>query len=243
LAAGRNLAPGGPGARLIDGAGARLSNLDRGRGGVNRIKAALNDLRDALASARDGADPVPGRSALKPIIAQVEQTVDKPTFVTIDGELVQDGTVTVSLGKRPLTVGYERGPRTPLDARGALNALAAEAADLFSTVGADGTGGFTAEVSALLRSGELATAVNRPDAGAIDTAIGRIDAVLAGAEGLRSSLAAQEAAAAQVDLGPLLLGATADAFAGAGGAAEQAATSFYSSGPGSPAGTRFSFLT
>jgi len=241
--AGRGLAPDGNRARLLDGAGAALRSLDSGRNAIDRIRATLTELREALEEARGHADPVPGRSALKPVIADVEQTVDKQTYVTVDGVLVEDGTITVSLGKRPLTVGYERTPRAPLDARDTLNALAATVSRLVAAVGPGDTRGFVDEVSALLRSGDLATAVNQPDAGAIDTAIGRIDAVLAGAEGLRSSLATRESAAAQTDLGALLLGATPDAFAGAGGAAERAGTDFYSAGRGSPAGTRFSFLT
>lgn len=241
FAIGLSLTPVGDPARLLESTGARLHNLDSARGSVAGIKAALTSLRDALEVGRDGADPVPGRSALKPVIAEVEQTAEKPTFVTIDGELVQDGTITVSLGKRPLTVGYERTPRAPLDARDALNALAATVGRLVATVGRGDAGGFVDKVTALLRSGDLITAVNRPDKGAIDTALGRIDAVLAGAEGLRSSLTARELAAAQVNLGGLLLGATPDAFGG--GPAEPAGESLYVPDTGGlVAGTQFSFL-
>jgi hypothetical protein len=240
FATGHSLAPDGDPARLLGSSGARLHNLDSARGDVERIRAALTSLRDALQAGSDGADPVPGRNVLKPVVAQVEQTADKPTFVTIDGEVVQDGTITVSLGKRPLTVGYERTPRTPLDARDALNALAATVGKLVATAGRDDTRGFADEVTALLRSGDLVTAVNRPDKGAIDTALGRIDAVLAGAEGLRSSLTARESAAAQVNLGGLLLGARPDAFAG--GAAEPTGEGLYAPDTGGlAAGKRFSF--
>lgn len=241
FATGHRLAPVGDPARLLESAGARLHSLDSARGSVERIKAALTSLRDALQAGRDGADPVPGRNALKPVIAQVEQTAEKPTFVTIDGEVVQDGTITVSLGKRPLTVGYERAPRAPLDARDALNALAATVGKLVATVGRGDTSGFVDEVTALLRSGDLTTAVNRPDQGVINAALGRIDAVLAGAEGLKSSLAARESAAAQVNLGGLLLGATPDAFAGR--TAEPTGESLYTPDTGGQvAGNQFSFL-
>ena len=243
FATGRNVAPGGNSARLLGDAGATLHSLDSGRTAADRIKVALTKLRDALQNARDDANPVPGRTTLKPVVANVEQTVDKPTYVTIDGEVVQDGTITVSLGKRPLVVGYERTPRAPLNARDALNTLAATVGSLVATVGAKNTGSFVDKVSALLSSGDLATAVSRPDTGAIDTALRRIDAVLSGADGLQSSLAARQSATAQVDFGGLLLGATPDVFTGAGGAKEQSGGSIYSSSTGNPAGTQFSFLT
>jgi len=208
VAPGRNVAPGGNARRLLDDAGAALQALDHSRAGVERIKAALTRLRDTLQAARAEADAVPGRTALKPVIADVEQTGDKPTFVTIDGQPVQSGTITVSLGSRPLIVGYERANRAPLAVGETLRALAATAATLHSKVGA---GGFAADVSALLRSGDFTTAVNRPDAASIDTAIARIDAVLAKAEGLGVTLDARAASAARVDLGGLLLGAAAHA--------------------------------
>jgi hypothetical protein len=207
VAPGRNVAPGGNARRLLDGAGAALQTLDHSRAGVERIKAALTHLRDTLRSARAEADAVPGRTALKPVIADVEQTGDKPTFVTIDGLPVQSGTITVSLGTRPLIVGYERANRAPLAVGETLRSLAATAATLVSSVGAGGAGGFAADVSALLRSGDFTTAVNRPDAASIDTAIARIDAVLAKVEGLGVTLNARAASAARVDLGGLLLGA------------------------------------
>jgi hypothetical protein len=212
-------APGGNAPRLLDGAGATLQALDNGRNGVDQIKAALTKLRDALQAARAEANAVPGRTELKPVVADVEQTVDKPTFVTINGQPVQSGTITVSLGPRPLVVGYERANRAPLAVGDALKSLAATVASLVSTVGAAGTGGFAADVSALLRSDVVTTAVNRPDAAAIDTAIGRIDSTLAKADGLRFSLGTRASAAAQVDLGGLLLGAAPNAGAGSSGAA------------------------
>ena len=80
---------------------------------------------------------------------------------------------------------------------------------LVATVGTAGAGGFASDVSTLLKSSELTTAVNAPDAAAIDAAIGRIDTVLAKADGLRSSIGTRASAAAQVDLSGLLLSATA----------------------------------
>lgn len=212
-------APGGNARRLLDSAGATLQALDNGRNGVEQIKAALTKLRDALAAARAEADAVPGRTELKPVVADVEQTVDKPTFVTIDGQPVQSGTITVSLGPRPLVVGYERANKAPLEVGDALRSLASTVASLVSSVGANGAGGFAADVSALLRSDAVTMAVNRPDAAAIDAAIGRIDATLAKAEGLRFSLGTRASAAALVDLGGLLLGAATNAGAGSSGPA------------------------
>jgi len=200
-------APGGNASRLLDGAGSTLQALNDGRHGVDRIKVALTTLRDALQAARTKADAVPGRTALQPAVADVEQTQDKPTYLTIDGEVVQDGTITVSLGTRPLVVGYERANRVPLAVGDALRSLVSTVATLVSTVGADGTGGLAADVSALLRSADFTTAVNRPDAAAIDSAIGRIDETLAKAAGFRFLIGARASSAAQVDLGALLLGA------------------------------------
>jgi len=225
-------APGGNARRLLDGAGATLQTLDNGSSGVDRITAALTKLRDALQAARAQADAVPGRTELKAVVAEVEQTVDKPTFVTIDGQPVQSGTITVSLGPRPLIVGYERANRAPLEVGNALSSLAATVASLVSAVGANSTGGFAADVSALLRSGAFTTAVNRPDAAAIDTAIGRIDAVLAKAEGLRFSISTRASAAAQVDLSGLLLGAAPNAGAGSSAVAGTSGNSPYGSNSG-----------
>jgi hypothetical protein len=207
FALGRSVAPGGNASTLRDNTRATLQALDDARGGVDRIKAALTKLREALQAARAQADAVPGRTAFKPIIAQVEQTVDRPTFVTIDGQPVQSGTVTVSLGTRPLVVGYERANRTPLAVGEALKSLAATVGTLVATVGADRNGGFAADVSTLLRDAAFTTAVNTPDAAAIDAGLARIDATLAKAEALRFTIDTRAAAAAQVDLGSLLLAA------------------------------------
>ncbi len=180
--------------------------LDSSRSGIDRIKAELTSLRDALQAARAGANAVPGNTALTPVIAQIEQTQDRPTFVDVNGVPVQTGTVTVSLGTRALVVGYDVGNRAALGLRDKLSALASDVSRLVSTVGTDGAAGFAAGISALLKSGDLDTAVNAPDAATIDAAIGKIDHVLAGAHALGTSLSSRAAAAAQVDLGSALLG-------------------------------------
>ncbi len=195
--------------RLLDGAGA-LQGLDSGRSSIEAVKAALTKLRDALQAARDQVSSIPGRTEFKPVVADIAQTVDKTVYGTVDGGLVEAGTIRESRGTRSLVVGYERTNRTPVNAGGALEALVANVATLVSRVGANGAGGFAADVSALLRSSELTTAVNRPDAGAIGTAIARIDDVLARTDGLRFSIGTRASVAALVDLGGLLLGAAPD---------------------------------
>lgn len=186
-----------------------LQAIDSGRSGVDRIKAALTRLRNALQAARGSANAVPGGTELTPIIADIEQTKDQPTFVTINGQPVQNGTITVSLGTRPVVVGYEAGSRPSLAVHDALSALSSTVSQLVATVGSD-AGGFASDVSALLKSSDLATAVNAPDVASIDAALAQIDGVLAKTGGLRSSLTSQASAAALTNLGGALLG-TGDA--------------------------------
>jgi len=191
-----------------------LYALAGGRGGIDAIKAELTKLRDALQAARKDAETVPGGTSLTPIYADIEQTQDRPTFVTIDGQPVQNGTVTVSLGTRPVVVGYEAGARASLAVRDQLGALSSAVSKLVATVGTGAAGAFASDVSALLKSAELTTAVDAPDAASIDAAIGRIDTVLAKAEGLRASISARAAAAAQVDLSGVLISGAAGAAPG-----------------------------
>ena len=187
-----------------------LRTLDNSRSGIDRIKAALTGLRDALQTARGAVSAVPGGTELTPIVAQIEQTQDQPTFVTVNGQPVQNGTITVSLGTRPVVVGYEAGNRPSLAVHDAVRALASSVAQVVATVGG-ATRGFASDVSALLKSRDLATAMNAPDVASIDAALGQIDGVLAKADGLRSTLASQASATALVDLGGALLAASGDA--------------------------------
>lgn len=180
-----------------------LRTLDNSRSGIDRIKAALTGLRDALQTARGTASAVPGGTELTPIVAQIEQTQDQPTFVTVNGQPVQNGTITVSLGTRPVVVGYEAGNRPSLAVHDAVRALASSVAQVVATVGG-ATRGFASDVSALLKSRDLATAMNAPDVASIDAALGQIDGVLAKADGLRSTLASQ---ASQLSLSGVLIGA------------------------------------
>jgi len=229
-------APASDSSRLIDNAGATLQALDNSRSGVDQIKSALTQLRDTLQAARDQANAVPGRTELQPVVADVAQTVDQPNYVTVDGVQVQDGTIAVAVGTRSLVVGYETANRAPLDVAGAVKSLASNVATLVSSVGASDSSGFAANVSALLRSSDFNTAVNTPDTASIDAAIAQINDTLAKATGLGSSLGQRAAAAAQVDLGGLLLGATP--------AASTSATtnygSAYQSSSSSPTGAQLS---
>jgi hypothetical protein len=202
--------------RLLDGAGSTLQALNNGRNGIDQIKAALTKLREALQAARGDASAVPGRTALTPVVADIAQTVDQTVYGTVDGALVEAGTIQISRGTRSLVVGFERTNRAPLDVGDALTALASTVATLVSSVGANGAGGLAAVVSALLKNSDFTTAVNRPDTVAIDTAIGRIDDVLAKADGLRFSIGTRASAAAQVDLGAILLNATPGTGGGGG---------------------------
>jgi hypothetical protein len=233
---------GGNASRLLDGAGFTLQALDNSRAGIDQIKSALTKLRDTLQAARDQADAVSGRTQLQPVVADVEQTQDKPTYVTINGAVVQTGTITVSLGTRPLIVGYERANRSPLAAGDAVRSLASTVATLVSAVGADGTNGFAADVSALLQNSDFTTAVNTPDTAAIEAAIGRIDGVLAKTAGLGSSISARASAAAQVNLGGLLLGAAPNAGAASSAPAGLTGDSLYQSTSSSLPGTTLSTL-
>jgi hypothetical protein len=183
--------------------------LDNGRGGIDRIKAELTSLRDALQAAREGANAVPGTTTFTPVVTQIEQTQDRPTFVDVNGVPVMTGTITVSLGTRALVVGYDVGNRAALGLRDQLNALASDVSRLVATVGTASAGSLAAGISALLKSGELVTAVNAPDAATIDAALGKIDDVLANAHALGASLSSRAAAAAQPDLSRALFGAGA----------------------------------
>ena len=159
-----------------------LRALESGRSGIDRIKAALTKLRDALQTARGSASAVPGGTQLTPIVADI--------------------------GQQAVVVGYEAGNRPSLAVQDAVGALASGVAQVIATVG-DATSGFASDVSALLKSRDLATAVHAPDVASIDAALAQIDGVLAKADGLRKSVSSQASATAQVDLGGLLLGASA----------------------------------
>lgn len=162
--------------------GRALRALDSGRTGIDQIKADLTKLRDTLQAARSNAEAVPGATELTPITSQV--------------------------GTRTVVVGYEVGPRPSLAVQDALAALSSTVSRLVTTVGSR-AGSFASDVSALLKSSDLAAAVDTPDQGSIDAALGRIDALLAKAAGLRAALASTAAAAAQVDLSGVLVSGTA----------------------------------
>jgi hypothetical protein len=233
-------APDGNASLLLDNASQTLQALDNGRDSVDQIKSALTKLRDTLQAARDQANAVPGRTELQPVVADVEQTRDKPTYITVGGAVVQNGTITVSLGTRPLIVGYETANRAPLEVSGAVKSLASTVATLVSTLGANN--GFAADVSALLQNNDFITAVNTPNAAAIDAAIGQINDTLAKAAGLGTSLSARQAAAAQVDLGGLLLSAAPSAGVDTSAATSYTGSSAYQLNSSGATGTQVSAL-
>jgi hypothetical protein len=214
---GSTTAAGDRAGRLLDGAGATLQALDSGRGGIDQIRSALTRLRNALQSARSDADVVPGRTTLTPVTADIAQTVDRTVYGTVDGALVEAGTIQVSRGTQQLTVGYERASRAQLDVGDALASLASTVATVVTSVSAGSTSGFAADVSALLKSNDLTTAVRTPDAAAIDTAIARIDDVLGKTDGLQFSIGALASAAARIDLGTILLSTAPVAVSGGNG--------------------------
>lgn len=157
-----------------------LHALDAGRSAVGRIKAALTHLRDTLQTARGTASAVPGGTQLTPIVADI--------------------------GQQSVVVGYEAGNRPSLAVHDALGALTSTVSQLVATVGGSARG-FAADVSALLKSRDLATAVNTPDVASIDAALGQINGVLAKADGLGRSLTSQASSAAQANLSGVLLDA------------------------------------
>ncbi|HZD91406.1 MAG TPA: hypothetical protein VE224_14995 [Pseudolabrys sp.] len=207
--AGDGGAISGAAAQLI--AGSPLTSLAGGRSGVARIEAALKSLRDTLAAARAGADPVPGDTTLAPVTASISHYVDQATYVTINGQPVQNGTVTVALDTETLVVGYQRVARAPLAVRDAVKALSTTVANVVAAEGADGgaAGAFARNVSALLKNGDFNQAVTAPDTASLDSALSQIDGALAGAAGFGFGVQQRAAAAAQVDFGGLLLGASA----------------------------------
>ena len=205
LSGGGNAYAADAASRLL--AGSSLSSLAGGRAGVAEIQAALTQLRDALIGARDNTDAVPGRTTLKAVTATIERYVDKPTYVTIDGKPVQNGTVTVSVGQQEVLVGYERVDRGRTDIGESLRVLLNATVNVGSAPGLSNENTFGSQIGAFLKSADLNTALSRPDKASLDGAINHIDGLLASAEGLGFAVSHRAAAAAQVDLGGLLLGA------------------------------------
>lgn len=212
LAGGLSSFASGASSRLL--AGSALASLDAGRGHVDEIKAALTKLRDALQAARDTADPVPGRTTLKPVTAEIDHYVDKPTWVTINGAPVQNGTVTVKDGTQKLVVGYERVNRYGPEISEGLRVLLRATTAVGTAPGLDNLGTFGDQIAAFLKSADLDTAVTRPDKAALDGALEQVNGLLTSAEGLGFTVNSRAAAASRIDLGGLLLGASPGLFDG-----------------------------
>lgn len=231
LAGGFSSFASGASSRLI--AGSALSSLNTSRASVDDIKAALTQLRDALASARDNADAVPGRTTLQAVTTEITRYVDKPTYVTVDGKPVQNGTVTVADGTQKFVSAFERVNRGRTDIGESLKVLLNATVNVGSAPGLSNENTFGSQIGAFLKSVDLNTAVTRPDKTSLDGAITQIDGLLAGAAALGFTVSHRAAAAAQVDFGGLLLSAEANAFTGASGASAYQAASTSTSSPSS----------
>jgi hypothetical protein len=230
LAGGVSSVASAPASRLI--AGSALPSLGQSRSSVDQIKAALTKLRDALATARDNADAVPGDTTLHAVTTEITHYVDKPTFVTVDGKPVQNGTVTVADGTQKFVSAYERVGRDRTDIGPTLKVLLNATVNVGSAPGLANANTFGSQIAAFLKSVDLNAAVTRPDKAALDGALAQINGLLTSAASLGFTVNHNAAAAAQVDLGSLLLGASpsttggATASTSAGGAsAYQAASS------------------
>ncbi len=221
--------------RLI--AGSTLSSLAGGRASVAQIQAALSTLRDALVSARDNADAVPGSTTLKAVTADIEHFVDKPTFVTIDGKPVENGTVTVSQGTQKVVVGYERVDRGRTDIGESLKVLLNATVNVGSAPGLANVNTFGSQIGAFLKNTDVQTALTRPDQAALDSALQQIDGLLASASGLGFTVNHNAAAAAQVDLGSLLLGAAPSTIGGSSTSTSSSGSSAYQAAASSTSST------
>ncbi len=225
---GSGLAGGGrtyADSRLLSGSA--LRSLGNSRASVDEIKAALQSLRDALIGARDSADAVPGRTTLKAVTTDITHYVDKPTFVTIDGKPVRNGTVTVADGTQKVVTAYERVNRSRPDIGRALKALLNATVNVGSAPGLDNAGTFGSQIAAFLKNTDVTTAVTRPDKASLDGALQQIDGLLASASGLGFTVNHRAAAAAQVDLGSLLLGAAPSTIGGSATSTSSSGASAY----------------
>ncbi len=203
------LAGGTNAARLL--AGNALSSFAGSRADIVRIAAALGRLRDALTAARGGADAVPGRTTLQAVTTDITRYVDKPTFVTVNGQPVQIGTVTVADGTQKLVTAYERVTRGRTDIGDALKVLLNATMNVGSAPGLANVGTFGSQIAAFLKNTDVTTALTRPDKASLDSALTQVNGLLAAAEALGLAANQSARAAAQPGLGALLLGASAGA--------------------------------
>ena len=186
-------------------AGNALSSADGSRTSLAQIKAALGQLRDALSAARDNADAVPGRTTLKAVTTEITRYVDKPTYVTVNGKPVQNGTVTVADGTQKFVSAYERVTRGRTDIGKALKVLLNATVNVGSAPGLANVNTFGSQIGAFLKNTDVNTALTRPDKASLDSALAQVNGLLASAEGLGFAVNHSAKAAAQVNLGGLLL--------------------------------------
>ncbi len=195
-------------------AGSALTSLDTSRSSVAEIKAALGQLRDALSAARDNADAVPGSTTLKAVTTEITHYIDKPTYVTVNGKPVQNGTVTVADGTRKFVSAYERVTRGRTDIGKALKVLLNATVNVGSAPGLANVNTFGSQIGAFLKNTDVKTALTRPDKASLDSALAQVNGLLASAEGLGFAVNQSAKAAAQVNLGGLLLSADASTITG-----------------------------
>ena len=193
--------------RLI--AGDALSSLDGSRTDVAKIKAALSQLRDTLQAARDNADAVPGRTTLQAVTTDITHYVDKPTYVTVNGKPVQNGTVTVADGTQKIVSAYERVTRGRTEIGKALKVLLNATVNVGSAPGLANVIAFGSQIAAFLKNTDVKSALSRPDKASLDSALAQVNGLLASADGLGFAVNHSAKAAAQVNLGGLLLSADA----------------------------------
>jgi hypothetical protein len=197
-------------------AGNALSSADGSRASLAQIKAALTSLRDAFVTARDNADAVPGRTTLQAVTTEITRYVDKPTYVTVNGKPVQNGTQTVADGTLKFVSAYERVTRGRTDIGDALKVLLNATIDVGSAPGLANVNTFGSQIGAFLKNTDVKTALTRPDKAALDSALAQVNGLLARAEGLGFAVNHSAKAAAQVNLGGLLLSADASTLTDSG---------------------------
>ena len=155
--------------------------------------------------------PFPAAPRSRPSPPTSTHYVDKPTYVTVNGKPVQNGTVTVADGTQKIVTAFERVNRGRTDIGESLRVLLNATVAVGSAPGLSSENTFGSQIGAFLKSDALNTALSKPDKASLDGAIDQVDGLLAKAEGLGFTASHRAAAAAQVDLGGAVAGRCARA--------------------------------
>ncbi len=115
--------------------------------------------------------------------------------------------------------------------------LIRETANVSAAAGINGSTVFVGDISAVLRSSELQGAVTRPDKASLDGALEMVNGLLAKASALGFTVNASANAAAQIDLGSLLLGASPSLLGGSTASAGSDGASAYQAAASSTTGS------